>query len=63
MIDMTYDPDAEAVYIHLSRGKLVEQRKLDRSSTIWMPTVVCSVRNPVCQRGSRRQRLAECDAA
>ena len=27
MIDMTYDPEADAAYIHLARGKVAETRE------------------------------------
>lgn len=42
MIDMTYDPEADAAYIHLARGKAAETKEegpfiydVDRAGKSW----------------------------
>jgi hypothetical protein len=42
MIDMTYDPEADAVYLLIGRGAVDHQEEPDRSSMMWMRTAACS---------------------
>jgi hypothetical protein len=43
MIDMTYDPEADAVYVYLARGKTERQEERVHLSMTWMRRAVSSV--------------------